>query len=93
MSEIVTLQISDKIYWGFNIKIERKLLNEMTHEQIIDYAKIKMKEFFNSYNLLALKEGVDNLDLHVHYDEDLNILYLCDHYSQILNNETPVIIQ
>ena len=82
MSELVTLQISGKIYWGFNIKIERKLLNKMTHKQIIDYTKIQMKDFFSTYNLLALKEGVDKLDLHIHCDEDfnnLNIIYLCDH--------------
>ena len=54
----------------------------MTHKQIIDYTKIQMKDFFSTYNLLALKEGVDKLDLHIHCDEDfnnLNIIYLCDH--------------
>jgi len=82
MSELITLQISAKIYWGFNIKIERNLLNEMTHKQVIDYMKIQMKDFFQYHNLLELKEGIDELNLHIHGNFDfnnVNILYLCDH--------------
>jgi len=80
MSDLVTIQISSKIYWGFNIKIKRKLLKKMTCEEIINYTKIQMKDFFNIHNLLELKEGVDVLNLHIHEDlNDLNVIYLCDH--------------
>lgn len=53
----------------------------MTSDEIIKEIKIYMKNFFETHNLYILKQGVDNLKLHIHEDisNDKNIIYLCNH--------------
>ena len=74
------IQISAKTYWGFQVNIQKDLLYSMQVDNIILHVKNQMKSFFKTHNLLELKEGVDNLNFHIH---DLNIedpvIYLCDH--------------
>ncbi len=74
------LQISAKIYWGFNVEISKDILKSMKIDNIILYIKTQMKTFFKTYNLLELAEGVDKLNLHIHnYNINDPVIYLCDH--------------
>lgn len=81
MSEFVTLQISAKIYCGFQYKIHREIISKMTIDEIINEFKIYMKNFFEIHNLYILKDGIDPLILHIHDDIPFtnDIVYLCDH--------------
>ena len=82
MSEyFINIQISAKIYAGFQYKIPKEIINNMTSEEIIKEVKIHMKNFFtNPYDLYLLREGIDKLELHIHDDIPYNrpIIYLCD---------------
>jgi hypothetical protein len=74
------LQISAKIYWGFQVNISKDLLSSMLIDDIIIYVKNEMKIFFKTHNLLELQEGVDNLNLHIHnFNIKDPVIYLCDH--------------
>lgn len=74
------IQISAKIYWGFQVNISKDLLSSMKVDDIIIHVKNKMKIFFKTHNLLELQEGVDNLNLHIHnFDIKDPVIYLCDH--------------
>jgi len=81
MNNNITIQISAKTYWGFKHFIDKNKINFMTHDEIIEETKDKMKKFFKDNNLLELKEGIDKLNLHIHdniNDSNNNIIYLCD---------------
>ena len=74
------LQISAKIYWGFQVNISKDLLSSMRIDEIISYVKNQMKNFFKTHNLLELQEGIDNLNLHIHnFNNEDQVIYLCDH--------------
>jgi len=74
------LQISAKTYWGFRVDISKEDISFLTIDEIILHVKNQMKSFFKLHNLLELKEGVDNLNLHIHnYDIQDPVIYLCDH--------------
>lgn len=74
------IQISAKIYWGFQVNISKDLLRTMKVDDIIIHVKNKMKSFFKTHNLLELQEGVDNLNLHIHnFNIKDPVIYLCDH--------------
>lgn len=83
MKDHITIQISVKTYWGFKNYIDKKLIDYMTYEDIVNETKQKMKQFFEENNLLELKEGIDKLNLHIHNLQgelsDNDIIYLCDH--------------
>ena len=82
MSEdFITIQISAKIYAGFQYKIPKEIINNMTAEEIIKEVKVYMKNFFtNPHDLYLLREGIDKLELHIHDNIPYNtIIYLCDH--------------
>ena len=83
MKDHITIQISAKTYWGFKNYIDKKLIDYMTYEDIVNETKQKMKQFFEENNLLELKEGIDKLNLHIHnLQGELSgndIIYLCDH--------------
>lgn len=79
--KFMTIKISAKLYTGFEYKIPIDIFNKMTMKEIIIEVKTYMKNFFSHpHNLYMLKEGVDNLDLHMHDDIPFNrpIIYLCD---------------
>ena len=81
MSDFITIQISAKIYSGYQYKIPKELYPKYSEEEIINEVKIGMKNFFNSHNLYLLSEDIDTLKLHFH-DKNThpdNIIYLCDH--------------
>ena len=76
------VQISAKTYWGFRHYIPREFSDVMTHNEIIQDTKRKMKEFFQEHNLIELKEGVDRLNLHIHdinETKEYDLVYLCAH--------------
>jgi len=79
-SKFITVQISAKIYAGFQYKIPKDVIKNMTSEEIVLHTKKYMKNFFETYNLYLLKNGVDELELHFHDDIPYNrdIIYLCD---------------
>ena len=75
------VQISAKIYWGFNIEIQNNRIVLMSNEEIVDEIKNFMLSFFKIYNLEELRDGVKNLSLHIH-DRPQSIgdtIYVCDH--------------
>jgi hypothetical protein len=79
--ENIILQISGPIYSGFQYKIPKSYIMYMTSDEIIKEIKIYMKNFFKSYNLYILEEGIDKLNLHIHEDIsiDKDIIYICVH--------------
>ena len=85
--DYILFQISANIYWGFQIKLKRYLVKELisnSNDKLIKYIKNEMKSFFKNNNLLELNEGIDNLQLHFHYNmdeilESKEIIYVCDH--------------
>ena len=77
----MVFQISSPIYSGFQYIIPKSNIQNMTSDEIIKEIKIYMKNFFETHNLYILKQGVDNLKLHIHEDitADKNIIYICNH--------------
>ena len=52
----------------------------MSEKDIIEEMKVFMKTFFKIHNLEELKQGVDNLNLHIHGKITIGeTIYLCDH--------------
>ena len=80
-NDFIIIEISAKIYAGFQYKISKNTLKNMKTSDIIDKVKIYMINFFKTHNLYLLQEGVDNMKLHFHTDIlfNKNIVYLCDH--------------
>ncbi len=83
--ENIIFQISAPIYSGFQYIIPKSNVQFMTSDEIIKEIKIYMRNLFQSYNLYVLKDGIDNLNLHIHEDIsiDKNIIYVCDHCGYI----------
>ena len=80
MDNYTKVQISAKIYWGFNIEIPNVRIVTMSDKDIIDEIETFMKTFFNIYNLEELRSGIDNLNLHIHDRPPLGqTIYVCDH--------------
>jgi hypothetical protein len=80
MIEYTKIQISAKLYWGFNIEIPNNRLITMTKDEIVDEIKSFMKTFFELYNLEELKNGIDLLNLHIHDDIIIGqTIYVCEH--------------
>ena len=80
-SEFITVQISAKLFAGFQHKIAKEVINKMSVAEIIDEVKIHLKNFFSfPFDLYLLREKVDDLQLHIHDDIPFNrpIIYLCD---------------
>ena len=84
LEDFITIQLSAKIYWGYQYKIKKNRINMMSRDEIIAEVKTSMKNFFTvPYDLFLLREGVDKLELHFHgndpFDNNSTIVYLCDH--------------
>jgi hypothetical protein len=81
MNNYTKIQISAKIYWGFNIEILNDKVNIMSDQDIINDIKSSMKTFFLLYGMEELKEGVDKLNLHIHNRPTSpgQTIYVCDH--------------
>ena len=81
--EFTTIQISAKIYSGYQYKIPKLMLQTMSQEDVIAEVKTHMKNFFRFNNLYILENGVESMNLHFHEDltSDKDIIYLCDHCS------------
>jgi hypothetical protein len=74
------VQISAPTYWGFNIDFPNNKIIRMSEKDIIEEMKVFMKTFFKIHNLEELKQGVDNLNLHIHGKITIGeTIYLCDH--------------
>jgi hypothetical protein len=78
-NEYTIIQVSAKIYWGFQMQVEKKKLLVTSIKDIIEELKETMKLFFNCHNLIELSEGVDNLNLYIHQYMTDPIIYVCDH--------------
>jgi hypothetical protein len=77
--EYTTIQISAKIYGGFQYKIPTELFNKMSYDDVIKETKIYMKNFFKTYKLYELCNNIDDLSLHMHDDlYSKKIRVLCD---------------
>lgn len=80
-NQFITLQVSAKIYWGYQYKVPLMYSLSVTSETLIHELKIHMKNFFSSHNLEELKEGVDKLNLHIHQEINTHstVVYVCSH--------------
>ena len=79
-TDFTKVQISAKIYWGFNIKISNNKIIIMSEQEIIEEIKNSMKIFFKIHGLEELKQGIEKLNLHIHDRPALGqIIYVCDH--------------
>lgn len=76
--EFTIINISAKIFSGFQYKIPKEICKNMEINEIILETKNYMKNFFKIHNMWILEKEVDNLNLHCH-NIDYNNLYLCDH--------------
>ena len=82
---IKILQISDKLFWGFNISVELDFYNSI--DELANIIKKELILFLNDNNLLNLKEEAEKLNLHNHYytkyeelyDTNEKIIYFCSH--------------
>ena len=91
-SEFITVQISAKVYAGFQYKIPKDIFNTMNIGEIINEITVYMKNFFKTHNLYLLERGVDEMSgLHFHDDIPYNrdIIYLCDHCHGSEENKAP----
>lgn len=80
MEDSTKIQVSAKTYWGFNIEIPNNKLSLMNEIDIVEEIKKKMITFFKKHNLEELKEGINNLNLHIHEPICLGqTIYVCDH--------------
>jgi hypothetical protein len=80
MEDSTKIQVSAKTYWGFNIQIPNNKLYLMTNNEIVQQIKKEMISFFKKHNLEELKEGVNNLNLHIHDPISFgDTIYVCDH--------------
>jgi len=80
MDDYTKIQVSAKIYWGFNIEIPNNKLSLMSENDIVQEIKLAMITFFKKHNLEELKEGVSNLNLHIHDTfSSGRTIYVCDH--------------
>jgi hypothetical protein len=78
------IQISDEIFWGFNIKININNFNSF--EELIKYTLNELIIFLNNNNLLNLVDKAKELNLHNHnfnsynelYNTNDEIIYLCN---------------
>lgn len=88
-NQYVLFQISHHTFWGFQYKMHRSELENLTEEDIIkkvsQRGKEKMKSFFKENNLIRLSEMVDEIRLGMHYNnvrEEINtadVVYVCGH--------------
>lgn len=81
---MITIQISDELFWGFKYHINRTIASGMTKHILVETIKNSMHVFFKKHNLLCLDEKIDSLDLHLHtdpsmFDKSTNIFYACTH--------------
>ena len=82
---IKILQISDKLFWGFNIIIE--IDNYKSFDELIKLIKNELLLFLNTNNLIELAILAEGLKLHNHMYNDYqdlystkdDIIYLCGH--------------
>lgn len=80
---IKIMQISDQLFWGFNITVN--LNNYKTFEELTAIILRELIDFLKSHNLLNLVDLAKDLKLHCHmyekyedlYKTDAQIIYLC----------------
>jgi hypothetical protein len=82
------VQISSELFWGFHEEIDLLLFE--SQQDVCNYMKRTLKDFFKTHNLLGLAEKVDMIQLHMHnqgktiqdilrYTGRTDIVYVCDH--------------
>lgn len=70
---IKKIQISDELFWGFNMSIN--INNFKSLREIADYLKKELINFLISNNLLNLKDYAEKLVLHNHQFNNYDDLY------------------
>ena len=72
-SDTFTFQFSHPTFWGFQVKmtfdeLEQLMKDSISLQDIVTFCVIKMKLFFNKYNLMELKDMVERErnDFHIH---------------------------
>lgn len=96
---ILKFQISDPIWWGYNINVD--LDNYYNLEHIIEYVLDSLNGTLRSLNLLPQAEFLERVkkDFHIHnfsfediltFDES-EIVYICRHPENTNNEEMKLI--
>ena len=88
MDKLINITVSDPIYWGFTYKIPLDYAMNVNKDILVDEMKQYMKNFFGSYGLVYLQEGIDKLNLHLHNDikETDTVVYMCTHCSKLIQD-------
>lgn len=80
----ITLQISDNIYYGYKYVISMEQYNNIKSSDLFEDIKHDMYLFFEQNNLISLRDGVQHLNMHIHYHHtqhtppgDEYIIYVC----------------
>lgn len=79
------IQISDELFWGFNIIVD--INDYKSFDELIIKIKNELISFLNKNNLLCLVDKAKTLNLHNHnykdynelYEIKENIIYICGH--------------
>lgn len=80
---IKTIQISDEIFWGFNIQVNIDTFQNF--DELATFIKVCLISFLRTHNLLNLVDKANSLHLHNHtfqhfddiYKTNDEIIYLC----------------
>jgi hypothetical protein len=80
-THFIIIQVSAKTYWGFQYKVPLIYALNISQESLARETQMYMKNFFDIHNLEELKQGVDNLNLHIHNPilSTDKVIYACDH--------------
>lgn len=80
-THFITLQVSAQKYWGYRYKVPMQYALSVTNETLIQELKISMRNFFELHNLLELRDGLKNLNLHIDgcVQHKNTVIFACDH--------------
>ncbi len=87
-SNEITVQICDKLFWGFSVKIDKtQYYNSVNNIQwVFDYVKNNLISYLELANLQVLVEKAKNIDFHIHHPQNNSILFLCTDCQKSYDN-------
>jgi len=87
MSTSTRIEVSAPQYAGFNYQISDDEIPFMIEEDIVSQTKAIMKSFFDYHNLHSLRDGIEDLHLHIHQNiEPGNTIWVCSHTKSTIEH-------
>ncbi len=80
---VVTIQISDHIFWGFKQVFTRNYINNISVNELSNQINLNLCNFLEQHNLLNLLQHVPKF-FHFH-DTTENIIYACTSCFNTIN--------